>query len=201
MGKQDNEHIGIFRQDKLMPDETLEADIKGWLDKKTGQGVIQHDGQFVLTNKRACFYSEAPFEEIFETIPLSKITSVETSSLMGCRVLRVHTAHDDLEFKTLEPKDLFDNVVANLERLRNEPTGDSVAPTASADVVADQIKKLGELRDAGLLTLDEFNTKKGQLLARAATTIFSTAPFRKKSTSSAAKTMPSVMGRNASSRT
>ena len=28
-------------------------------------------------------------------------------------------------FKTLEPKDLFDNVVANLERLRNEPTGDS----------------------------------------------------------------------------
>ena len=130
MGKQDNEHIGIFRQEKLMPDETLEADIKGWLDKPTGQGgVIQHDGQFVLTNKRACFYSEAPFEEIFETIPLSKITSVETSSLMGYRVLRVHTAHDDLEFKTLEPKDLFDNVVANLERLRNEPTGASVAPT------------------------------------------------------------------------
>jgi hypothetical protein len=60
MGKQDNELIETFRQEKLMPDETLEADIKGWLDKKTGQGVIQHDGQFVLTNKRACFYSEAP---------------------------------------------------------------------------------------------------------------------------------------------
>ena len=125
MGKQDNELIETFRQDKLMPDETLEADIKGWLDRETGQGVIQHDGQFVLTNKRACFYSEAPFEEIFETIPLSKITSVETSSLMGYHVLRVHTAHDDLEFKSLGPKDLFDNVVANLERLRNEPTGDS----------------------------------------------------------------------------
>ena len=124
MGKQDNELIETFRQEKLMPDETLEADIKGWLNK-TSQRVIQHDGQFVLTNKRACFYSEAPFEEIFETIPLSKITSVETSSLMGYRVLRVHTAHDELEFKTLEPKDLFDNVVANLERFRNEPTGNS----------------------------------------------------------------------------
>ena len=129
MSSQDNKHIRTFRQDKLMPEETLEADLKGWLDKETGQGgLIQHDGQFVLTNKRVCFYSEAPFEEIFETIPLSKITSVETSSLMGYRVLRVHTAHDDLEFKTLEPKALFDNVVANLERLRNEPTGDSVAP-------------------------------------------------------------------------
>ena len=125
MGKQDNELMETFRQEKLMPDETLEAHIKGWLDRKTGQGVIQHNGQFVLTNKRACFYSEAPFEEIFETIPLSKITSVETSSLMGYRVLRVHTAHDDLEFETLEPKDLFDNVVAKLERLRNQPTGDA----------------------------------------------------------------------------
>ena len=73
--------IRIFQQ-STMPDETLEADIKGWLDKSS-QGVIQHDGQFVLTNKRACFYSEAPFEEIFDIIRLSKITSVQTSSLMG----------------------------------------------------------------------------------------------------------------------
>ena len=166
MSKQDNKHIRAFRQDKLMPEETLEAGLKGWLDKKTGQGgVIQHNGQFVVTNKRACFYSKAPFEEIFETIPLSKITSVETSSLMGYRVLRVHTAHDDLEFKTLEPKALFDKVLAHLELLRNEPEGGSVA-TASAESITDQIKKLGELRDAGLLTNDEFNTKKTELLAR-----------------------------------
>lgn len=167
MSKQDNKQIGAFPQDKLMPEETLEADLKGWLDKKTGQGgLIQHKGQFVVTNKRACFYSKALFEEIFETIPLSKITSVETSSLMDYRVLRVHTAHDDLEFKTIEPKAQFDNVVAHLERLRNEPTGGSVAPTESADSITDQIKKLGELRDAGLLTNDEFSTKKAELLAR-----------------------------------
>jgi hypothetical protein len=105
MSKQDKKHIGTFRQDKLMPEETIEAQLDGWLDKPSGQGgVIRHNGQFVLTNKQACFYSKAPFEEIFETIPLSKITSVETSSLMGYRVLRLHTAHDDLEFKTLSPK-------------------------------------------------------------------------------------------------
>ena len=167
MSKQDNNHIRTFRKDKLMPEETLKADLKGWLDKKTGQGgLIQHNGQFVLTNKRVCFYSEAPFEEIFETIPLSKITSVETSSLMGYRVIRLHTAHDDLEFKTLEPKALFDTVLAHLERLRNASTGSSAAPTASAESITDQIKKLGELRDAGLLTNDEFNTKKAELLAR-----------------------------------
>ena len=45
------------------------------------------------------------------------------------------------------------------------PAG-SVAPTASADSVANQIKKLGDLRDAELLTNDEFNAKKAELLAR-----------------------------------
>ena len=79
--------------------------------------MSKQDNKHIRTNKRACFYSKALFEEIFETIPLSKIISVETSSLMDYRVLRVHTAHDDLEFKTREPKALFDNVVACLERL------------------------------------------------------------------------------------
>ena len=167
MSKQDKKNIRSFRLDKLMPEETLQADIGGWLDKKTAQGgLIQHRGQFVLTNKRACFYSKAPFEEIFETMPLSKITSVETSSLMNYRVLRIHTAHDDLEFKTHEPKALFDVIVADLERLRNEPPDGSIAPTSSAESITDQIKKLGELRDAGFITNDEFNTKKAELLAR-----------------------------------
>ncbi len=167
MSKKDKKHVGTFRHDKLMPEETIEAQLDGWLDKQAGQGgVIKHNGQFVLTNKRACFYSKAPFEEIFETIPLSKITSVETSSLMGYRVLRLHTAHDDLEFKTLEPKAFFDKLLAHLERLRNQPAGGSVAPAASAESITDQIKKLGELRDAGFLTNDEFNAKKAELLAR-----------------------------------
>ena len=80
---------------------------------------------------------------------------------MDYRVIRVHTAHDDLEFKTLESKALFDVVVAHLERLRNEPTD-----TASAESVTDQIKKLGELSGCLVLTNDEFNGKKAELLAR-----------------------------------
>lgn len=36
----------------------------------------QRDGQFVLTNERACFYRKGFLGEVFETIPLSKITVV-----------------------------------------------------------------------------------------------------------------------------
>ena len=167
MTEQDNAHISTFRQEKLMPGETVVGHLDGWIGEKMGQGErIRHNGQFILTNERVCFYRKDPFEEVFETIPLSKLSSVETLSLMGYRVLRLHTAHDDLEFKTLEPKALFDEVLAQLERLRNEPTDYYVASTASAESITDQIKKLGELRDGGLLTEDEFNTKKAELLAR-----------------------------------
>lgn len=167
MTRQDNTFISTFRREKLMPGETLVGHLEGWISEKKGQGEqIRHNGQFVLTSERVCFYRRGPFEEVFETIPLSKISSVETLSLMGYRVLRLHTAHDDLEFKTHEPKSLFDEVLGHLESLRNEPANSSIAPAAPAKSITDQIKKLGELRDVGLLTDDEFNTKKAELLAR-----------------------------------
>ena len=161
MTRQDNTLIGTFPKEKLMPGETLVGHLDGWLDERKGQGgLIQHNGQFVLTSERVCFYRKGPFEEVFETIPLSKISSVETLSLMDYRVLRVHTAHDDLELETNEPKSLFDGVVAHLERLRNEPTDGSVARTAPVESVTDQIKKLGELRDVGLLTTTSSTPKR-----------------------------------------
>jgi len=163
----DTKHIETFRQEKLMPGETIMGHLEGWIGEKMGQGErIRHNGLFILTNERACFYRKDPFEEVFETIPLSKISSVETLSLMGYRVLRLHTAHDDLEFKTLESKSLFNDVLAQLERLRNKPSNRSIASTAATDSIAYQIKQLGELRDGGLLTEEEFNTKKAELLAR-----------------------------------
>ena len=51
-------------------------------------------------------------------------------------------------------------------KARNEPADSSIARTAPAESITDQIKKLGQLRDVGLLTDDEFNTKKAELLAR-----------------------------------
>jgi hypothetical protein len=44
------------------------------------------------------------------------------------------------------------------------PSAGAPAPAALSDDVYDQLKKLGELRDAGILTDEEFNAKKTQLL-------------------------------------
>jgi hypothetical protein len=48
---------------------------------------------------------------------------------------------------------------------RRPEAGASAAPTADSHVL-DQVQKLGELRDAGVLTAEEFESKKTELLSR-----------------------------------
>ncbi len=132
MKGQENKHILTFRQQKLKPREEIHHHLEGWIGEIMGKGdKAQHNGQFVLTNERACFFRKSLLGEVFETIPLSRITSVETLSRMGYRVLRLHASHDELAFKTFEAKELFDSVYESLEANR---AGPSPTSQAAADV-------------------------------------------------------------------
>ncbi len=164
MKEKETKHVAAFRSGNLKPAEDVQFFLEGWIGEMMGKGdKKQHNGMFILTDKRACFYRKGIFGEVLETIPLPKITSVETLSMMGYRVLRLHTSHDELAFKTFEEKALFDRVYARLEELRHSDEPKAVQPQSTA---LDQLRKLGELRDAGILTEDEFATKKSELLAR-----------------------------------
>jgi hypothetical protein len=169
MKSKDNKHIIAFRSAKLKPDENVQFHLEGWIGEMMGKGKdAQRNGQFVLTDQRVCFYRKGMLGEVFETIPLAKITSVETLSRMGYRVLRLHTSHDELAFKTFESKELFDQVYDRLEEVRHgeTQTTEPKAQSGGANDIAEQLKKLAELRDVGILTEDEFSAKKAELLAR-----------------------------------
>ncbi|MEX2454508.1 MAG: SHOCT domain-containing protein [Rhodospirillaceae bacterium] len=167
MKGKENKHINAFRQKKLETGETVKGHLEGWIGELMGKGEkVQHNGQFVLTSERVCFYRKGILGEVFETIPLSKVSSVETVSLLGYRVLRIHTAHDALEFKTFEAKPLFDAVRQRLEALRHGPREMSGASAPQGESLMDQLKKLGELHITGVLTDDEFSAKKAELLAK-----------------------------------
>ena len=122
--------------------------------------------------------------EVLETIPLKSVTSVERKSFLGHRVIRLHASHDELAFKTFE-KEGEAKLIEAIEAGRNKenspgnvepspsqivasadmpPAADlSANPTSSGDTF-DKLKKLGDLRDAGVLTEEEFEAKKKQLL-------------------------------------
>jgi hypothetical protein len=56
--------------------------------------------------------------------------------------------------------------VARLRELISAAQSTGSMPVAVGPDVADQLRKVGELRDAGVLTEDEFRSKKAELLAR-----------------------------------
>lgn len=84
---------------------------------------------------------------------------------MGYRVIRLHTSHDELAFKTFEAKQLFDSVHDEIEQRRHQTPVTAKAHQPEEDPL-EQLRKLGDLRDAGILTEEEFVSKKASLLAR-----------------------------------
>ena len=96
-----NKHVEKFKSNHLNPGESVIAWAEGYIGKMMGSGKdTQHNGALIVTETRVAFYRKGFIGEVIETIPLKSITSIERKSTLGHRVIRVHTSHDDLEFKT-----------------------------------------------------------------------------------------------------
>jgi plasmid stabilization system protein ParE len=79
--------------------------------------------------------------------------------------LNAATSDENAVIFTKKQQKDFDAIRARIEDYieeRNAPQG----AAASAPDIPDQIKKLGELRDSGVLSDDEFEAKKAELLRR-----------------------------------
>jgi hypothetical protein len=79
----------------------------------------QHNGALVLTTKRVAFFRKGLFGEVYEAMPIGKITSVESKSLLGYRSSTFHTSHDQLTFKTFGSKAELHALVCAAEDMRD----------------------------------------------------------------------------------
>ncbi len=168
MKGKDNKHTKSFNISHLKEGEKIQSHLEGWIGEMMGKGnKAQHNGQFILTCERACFYRKGLLGEVLETIPIDRITSIETVSVLGYRVLRLHTSNDALEFKTFEDKQLYQETYEKLEGLRNISKLPIKTPInkENTDSILVKIKQLSDLKDKGILTEDEFTTKKTELLS------------------------------------
>lgn len=98
-----------------------------------------------------------------EVIPLRSASSVQAKKdgLVYTKVT-VFASGNTVEFRMRHDEaQHFKNLISDM--LVRGSAGPSEAPSSSGDF-AEQIKKLGELRDEGLLTEEEFQAKKKQLL-------------------------------------
>lgn len=156
----ESKHVRRFRELHLKSGEKMVAWGDGYIGNVMGvKEDAQKNGSLIVSNERVIFYRRGLLGEVLETIPLKSITSIERRSTLGHRVIRIHTSHDRLEFK------LFDKAIEQTLMDAIEAGRGAETKQAAPDGV-DLLKQLAQLRDAGVVTEQEFQDKKRDLLSR-----------------------------------
>jgi len=164
----ENKHLKAFREKHMKPSETVVADADGYIGEMMGKGDSeQHNGALIVTNERVVFYRKGFLGEVLETMELKKVTSIERRSRLGHRSIRIHTSHDDLEFKSFD-KEAEQSVVDAIEDGRSESAAPASQPSPAADNddPLKALEKLAELKEKGILSEEEFQEKKASLLEK-----------------------------------
>ncbi|OEF10834.1 PH domain-containing protein [Aliivibrio logei] len=155
-------HVTKYRDNHLKLGESIIAWGEGYIGDMMGGGdKKQQNGALIVTNSLVIFYRKGFLGEVLESIPLKGITSIERKSILGHRTISMHTSHDDLTFKCLN-KEHEQRLIKAIDAGRDSKIESLVAEESSLD----KIKKLADLKDAGILTVEEFEIKKDQLLQK-----------------------------------
>ena len=152
-------------------DEKLFCAIRGVAYKVEKRRAREYQsrksGLFLITNKRAMFYASLVFGRYDQLIfPYDQISSVNCHKGMIGDELQLQVASDNVAIHAI-PKGDGDIAAQNIRDLvatmKAQP---SMAVTVPQIDIADQIEKLGKLKEKGLITNEEFERKKNELLKR-----------------------------------
>ncbi|MFE2687035.1 PH domain-containing protein [Streptomyces sp. NPDC058251] len=131
------------------------------------QGNVNQSGVLIVTDQRLLFVHARAFASATEEIPLANISGViDRKGLLQGAIVVTGSGGITTSFTNITK----DRVAPVMEAIRSHlrvPGGAPVAqaaPAPAAPDTADQIRKLAELRDAGILTEEEFTAKKRQIL-------------------------------------
>jgi hypothetical protein len=174
--------LGAGREIKRLPNYLWNGEVVHLMaagQYGPGMGVV------VLTDRRLLFLKDGMTRQATEDFPIDKIASVQWSAGMVLGSLTIFASGNKAEIEQMNKKDgkQIADAVRNRLSMRMpqhlpppppmmppQQVGLPVhiappAPVAEPDVY-EQLRKLGELRDLGIVTGDEFEQKKRELLAR-----------------------------------
>lgn len=151
--------------------EVLRGAVRGAYEVKIMGSDRVRNGVLIATDRRVIFYAKKLGGFDLESFPYGNISSFEQGkTLMGHHVT-FHASGNRVSVKWLQPANEFADFLSAVKQAMNAKhvPSDAQAPAqnvvAGADVML-QLQQLGALRDAGIVTADEFETKKAELLKR-----------------------------------
>lgn len=134
-----------------------------------GQGQYAgKQGLVVLTNQRLFFFEKSLGGETVEEFALSAISSFSVNKKMTGETLLIHASGNNAEIKSMGHGQA-DAVARAYRDLKNAVSQAEAQPQLRNDASIDplvQLERLSSLRDKGVVSAEEFESKKAELLKR-----------------------------------
>jgi hypothetical protein len=152
-------------------DESIFCVIRGTARKIERRHGREYDtakgGLLFITSKRTLFYHAGMFGRYDQLVyPYDQISSVNCHKGIIGDELQLQVASDNVTIHGI-PKGDGDIAAQNIRDLiATMKTQQTVVAAAPQMDIADQIEKLAKLKEKGLLTNEEFERKKSELLKR-----------------------------------
>jgi hypothetical protein len=161
--------VGSKREIRRLPEHLWHDERVDFLAGGTyGPGT----GVLVLTNRRLLFLKDGFTAKVSEDFPLDKVSSVQWHTGLLFGTITIFASGNKAEIKDVQKPDgkaLTDAVRARIAGVA--PAEAAAAPVAAPASAAggtvdahERLRRLAELHRDGILTDDEFNAKKQQLL-------------------------------------
>jgi hypothetical protein len=127
------------------------------------RAVKKLPGVCALTNERFIFYNKTLFNEYTDMVPIDEIRSLDCSGngLTGGHI-KISSITKTYDILVTYKKEVMASIQEKFYSVKNSPRNQV---TNSPDII-DQIQKLSDLKDKGVLTEEEFNQKKTELLSK-----------------------------------
>lgn len=157
-------HFAIIA-DHLLPDETV---LMAFIGLHNYESMTKHDNYFAyaITDKRIIMAQKHTFSgEKLQTVSLNNINDIKFKSGLAFGIMTVDTTKEkfNVALDKKSAKAITEKVLEVLNEIQSNRAAQS-APQSNTVSSADEILKFKQLLDAGVITQDEFDAKKKQLL-------------------------------------
>lgn len=156
--------IGVRKELARLP--TMLGD-REQVENLAGGRYDGRNGLVVLTDRRVMFVEEGMMRSKLEDFPYERVSSVQTEKTMMAGKLVIFVSGNKAVIDNVLPKERAVEIGDAIRaRITSAPPTPSTAEHAGvpSSSIADELKKLAELRDAGVLSEDEFAAQKAKLL-------------------------------------
>ncbi len=149
-------------QEHLDPNEKIISVLMGAYEAEIFGSNSVRNGIFIATNQRLVFYAKKLTGYDLEDFPFSNISSIESGKNLMGHTISFYASGNKVKMKWIsvgEVPKFMDYVRSNIGK---QPSN----VIQQNESIPDQIEKLSKLKDQEILTEEEFQIKKRELLAR-----------------------------------